>query len=316
MGPTPDRKEMRAPVAVTGANGFVGGHLVETLRVAGLDVRPCARELLAQIDSLDNGTWGPLRGCAAVVHLAARAHVLEEHSDSAIAVYRQANRDLTLKLAQAAVAAGVGRFVFLSSIRVNGSSSSRPFRPEDAPRPEEPYAISKYEAELALWKIAQDTGLQVVIVRPPLIYGPGVKANFRRLLKLAALGLPLPLASVVSLRSLLGVRNLCDLLRVCLDHPAASGRTLLVSDGEDIALPTLIRELAAGMGRHARLFPVPVRILRILAACVGKGTTFDKLTASLQVDASATFAALDWRPPVPLRDGLRETARWFAESPR
>ena len=311
-----DRKPMRLPVVVTGATGFVGGHLVDTLRMAGLDVRPCAREPLGQIDSRDSGTWDFLRGSAAVVHLAARAHVLEEHSNSAIAVYRQVNRDLTLKLAQAAVAAGVSRFVFLSSIRVNGSSSSRPFRPEDAPRPEEPYAISKYEAELALWKIAQDSGLEVVIIRPPLVYGPGVKANFRRLLKLAASGLPLPLASVVSLRSLLSVHNLCNLLHVCLDHPAASGKTLLVSDGEDIALPALIRELAAGMGRRARLFPVPARILRMLAACAGKGTTFDKLTASLQVDASETFAALGWRPPLPLRDGLRETARWFAESPR
>jgi len=306
--------ETCGPVAVTGSSGFVGTHLLSALQARGFQVCTLGRSTLGEIARCDLGERVPLRACEAIIHLAARAHVLDDRSVSLLELYRKANRDTTLKLARAASEAGVRRFVFVSSIRVNGSSSSRPFGPGDVARPEEPYAISKHEAEVGLWKIAETTGLEVVVVRPPLVYGPGVKANFRRLLRLAALGVPLPLASIDGLRSLIGVRNLCDLLRRCVDHRAAPGRTLLVSDGEDIALPTLVRELAAGMGRPARLFSMPPGLLRALANLVGKGATFDKLTASLQVDASETFEVLSWRPPVSLREGLRETARWFADS--
>jgi nucleoside-diphosphate-sugar epimerase len=308
-----DRSAEGGPVIVTGGTGFVGGHLIRTLQASGMQVRPLGRSDLERIAASEHGAE-LLKGRGSVVHLAARAHVLDDTSSSLLDVYRRANRDTTLNLARAAAAAGVSRFVFVSSIRVNGSSSSRPFRADDAPCPDEPYAISKLEAELGLWRIAEETGLEVVVIRPPIVYGPGVKANFRRLLKLAASGLPLPLASFGGLRSLIGLRNLCDLLRTCIEHHSAPGRTLLVSDGDDIALPALMGELAAGMGRPARLFSMPLGLLRALAALAGKGDTLDKLAASLQVDATETFDVLGWRPPVPLRDGLRETARWFADS--
>jgi nucleoside-diphosphate-sugar epimerase len=302
-----------AAVAVTGATGFVGGHLVRALQAAGIDVRPMPRDALERI-AAGGRAEAALHGCRSVVHLAARAHVLDETDPSALDVYRQANRDTSLILARCAAQARVQRFVFVSSIRVNGSSSTRPFRSGDPPCPQEPYAISKLEAETGLWGIGQETGLEVVVIRPPLVYGPGVKANFRRLLGLAASGLPLPLGSIGGCRSLIGVRNLCDLLRVCLDHASAPGQTFLASDGRDISLPSLIRELAAAMGRPARLFPAPAGVLRSLAAIVGKRATFDKLTASLQVDATETFDRLGWRPPVRLEDGLRETARWFQQT--
>lgn len=298
-------RETAAVVAVTGGSGFVGGHLVRSLAAAGADVRLIDRNRLTSVSSL--------AGVGAIVHLAARAHVLGETSDALLELYRAVNRDLTLQLARAASAADVRRFVFVSSIRVNGSSSVRPFRPEDPPSPDEPYAISKLEAEQGLWKIARDTGLEVAVVRPCLVYGPGVKANFKRLLRLAATGLPLPLGAVDGMRSLVGVRNLADLLCTCLHHPSAPGQVWFASDGEDISLPDLIQELAAGMGRRARLIRVPPALVRGLAALLGQAATFDKLTASFQVDASATFATLGWRPPVSLRDGLRETALHYSQ---
>lgn len=301
-----------APVFVTGGTGFVGAHLVGSLKAAAIDVRLLARDRLQRVMAGDDAR-GLFDGGGAVIHLAARAHVLGETSDALLDLYRAVNRDLTLKLARAAAASGVRRFVFVSSVRVNGSASVRPFRPEDTPRPDEPYALSKHEAEQGLWEVATATGLEVVVVRPPLVYGPGVKANFRRLLRLAASGLPLPLGAVGGMRSLVGVRNLCDLLTVCVASPAAPGQMFFASDGEDISLPSLIRELAAGMGRRARLVSVPVPLVRGLAAVVGQAATFDKLTASLQVDASETFARLGWRPPVPLREGLHETARSYVE---
>lgn len=286
--------------------------MIEALAGGNVELRLLDRQALARIAA--GVRDDALCGADAVLHLAARAHVLEESGDSQLEVYRAANRDLTLRLARQAAAAGVRRLVFVSSIRVNGSSAARPVHADDVPRPDEPYAISKLEAEVGLWKISAETGLEVVVVRPPLIYGPRVKANFRRLLGLAASGLPLPLASVAGWRSLLGVRNLCHLLCVCLEHPAAAGKTFLASDGEDIPLPALIRELAEGMGRPSRLFPAPVGLLRWLAAMAGKASTFEKMTASFRVDPVETFRTLGWSPPVPLRQGLHETARWFANA--
>lgn len=315
MSAGPDLRRRCKAVAVTGAGGFVGGHLVGALDDAGYEVRRLSR--IALEAASEGGADAVLAGCDAVVHLAGRAHVLdEERGDALLDVYRRTNRDSTLQMAHAAARNGVQRFVFVSSIRVNGSASTRPFRPEDAPQPDEPYAISKHEAEVGLWKVAAEAGLEVVVVRPPLVYGPGVKANFMRLMALVRSGIPLPLASVQGRRSLIGVRNICDLLRICMEHPRAAGKVLLASDGEDVTLPDLIRLIAVGMERPARLFPMPLVLLRAIASVAGRRTALEKLSASLQVDASATFAALEWRPPVSLRAGIAETARWYMQQDR
>lgn len=303
-------------VLVTGASGFIGTHLVEHLSVMQREVRILSREAFAGLCSESGATMAGvfLRGCQAVVHLAARAHVLDETNAAALGLYRDINRDATFALARAAAAAGVRRFIFLSSIRVNGGTTQRLFQPSDTPAPEEPYAISKYEAEQGLWKIADDTGLEVVVVRPPLVYGPGVKANFLRLLKLSASGVPLPLGSVSGVRSLVSVWNLCDLIARCLDHPDAVGQTFLAGDDEDITLPNLVRTLAGGMGRPCRVFRSPPALVRAGAVGLGKGATFDKLTAPLQVDISETKRLLDWKPPMSLSEGLVRTAQWYAQA--
>ena len=300
-------------VAVSGVGGFVGANLAAELRERNWGVRRITSE---HLQSLMAGSFDALvvQNCTATLHLAARAHVTGSDESGLLDVYRTVNRDMTCALARAACNAGVKRFIFLSSVRVNGSQSDRPFRVGDPPKPEEPYAISKFEAEQALWKIASETGLEVVIIRSPLVYGPWVKANFLRLLKLAASGLPLPLRSIRGVRSLVSIWNLCDLLIRCIDHPAAPGRTLFAGDGEDIALPELIRRLARGMGRPCRMVAVPPAVVRGLAAVAGGVSTFDKLTASLQIDLTETCRVLDWTPPVPLAKGLERTAQWYAVS--
>lgn len=319
MTVTPEvrRLSQSGPVLVTGASGFIGRHLLEHSSATSTDVRTLPRDAFTalcesahKVDSVHQ----VLRGCSTVVHLAARAHVLEEQASPALLdIYRKTNVAGTHALARAAAALGVRRFIFVSSIRVNGGISRRPFQAADVPAPAEPYAVSKYEAELGLWDIARVTGLEVVVVRPPLVYGPDVKANFLRLLGLSASGLPLPLGAVSGLRSLISIWNLCDLLLCCATHPAAIGQTLLASDGEDISLPRLIRVLAAAMGRPCRVFRAPLSVVRAVAGMLGQRSTFDKLTASLQVDISATRDALGWEPPVPLHDGLTRTARWYRE---
>ena len=298
-------------VCVSGCSGFIGKHASKLLS-SHMRVVPMSRAELASELHHKRAMATALAGCDAVLHLAGRAHVLIETSSTPLADYRAANRDTTLALAKAASQAGVRRFVFVSSIGVNGASNSRPFRPGDAPAPEGHYAISKYEAELGLQEIAAKSGLQVAIVRAPLVYGPDVKGNFLRLLKLSASGIPLPLGSVPSVRSLVSVWNLCDLLIRCVEHPAATGRILFAGDGEDIALPHLVRTLADGMNQPCRLFPAPLAVMRAGAQALGKRVAFDRLTGSLRVDISETKRLLQWEPPLPLASGLLRTAQWYA----
>ena len=300
-------------VALSGATGFIGSVLHPELVRRGYEVLSVSR---AELEAMRNGADASenLAGCTAAVHLAARAHVLRETEVDPVTAFRVANRDTTLAFARACAKEGVGRFVFVSSIGVNGSSSTRPFRPDDPPAPEEPYAVSKLEAERDLSALASATGLEVVVVRPPLVYGPHAKGNFLRLLQLAAISLPLPLASISGKRSLLSVWNLSDLLIRCIEHPAAPGRVLLAGDGEDVELPELIRLLAAAMGRPGRLLAVPEGLLRTLTGLLGARRVFAKLTASLQVDISETRRVLEWTAPVSLRDGLVRTAQWYIES--
>ena len=306
-------------VLITGADGFVGGALCEALAASG---RPVKRALRAARPGVSNAVavgdiggetdWrAALEGAGVVVHLAARTHVLRETAADPLAEYRRVNLDGTRRLAQQAARSGVRRLVFVSSIKVNGEATERPFTEDDAPRPEDAYGISKWEAEQALARVAGETGLQTAVLRPPLVYGPGVKGNFLRLMGLVARGMPLPLASIANRRSLIGAGNLVDAIIKAIDVPAASGRAYLVSDGEDVSAPDLVRAIARALGVEPRLLPCPPALLRLGAALIGKRAELARLTGSLQADGSRARRELDWRPRLSLAQGLAETARWY-----
>ena len=306
-------------VLVTGADGFVGGALCEALAASARRVRRAVRVTRPGLtDTVASGDIGPdtdwrsaLEGVSSVVHLAARTHVLREAAADPLAEYRRVNLDGTRRLAQQAGRAGVRRLVFVSSIKVNGETTGRPFTEEDAPRPEDAYGISKWEAEQALARVAGETGLQVAVLRPPLVYGPGVKGNFLRLMGLVARGTPLPLSSIANRRSLIYVGNLVDAVIKAIDVPAAAGRAYLVSDGEDVSTPDLVRAIARALGIPPRLLPCPPAMLRLGAALTGKRAELARLTGSLQADGSRARRELDWRPRLTLAQGLAATARWY-----
>lgn len=317
-------------VVITGATGFVGRALLARMvRTTGWDPHPVVRaaaaappgtRALVVPEGLAPTTdWrGVLAGADAVVHLAARVHVMRETAADPLAEFRRVNVAGTERLARDAVAAGVRRFVFVSSIKVNGewTAQGRPFRAADAPAPRDAYGVSKAEAEAALWRIAAETGLEVVIVRPPLVYGPGVKANFRALLRLVARGVPLPLGAVRNLRSLVAVDNLADLLLTAVDHQAAAGRTFLASDDEDLSTPELLRRIGRALGRPARLVAVPPGLLRAAGGALGRGAQVQRLCASLQVDVTTTRAVLGWTPPLTVDEALAVTAGEFLAGQR
>jgi nucleoside-diphosphate-sugar epimerase len=253
-----------------------------------------------------------LDGIETVFHLAARVHVMHERAENGVALFRETNLAGTERLAHAAAIAGVRRFIYLSSIKVNGERTvGHPFSESDAPTPQDPYAISKWEAEQALWRIAEQSGMEVVIIRPPLIYGPGVKANFLRLLGWLHRGIPLPLASVNNQRSLIFLDNLVDALISCASHANAVNQTFLVSDGQDVSSPEMIRMLAAAMGKSDRLWPVPLRALRALGWLTGRVKEVDRLVESLQVDSSKIRRELGWMPPFSMEEGFRKTVAWY-----
>jgi nucleoside-diphosphate-sugar epimerase len=252
-----------------------------------------------------------LAGVDLIIHAAARAHVLHDTA-AAAKLYFETNEEGTKALAGAAAAAGVRRLVYLSSIKVNGEETSRaPYTAEDAPHPQDAYGESKWRAERALQEIAARTGLEAVVVRAPLVYGPRVRANFLRLMSWVERGWPLPLGAVCNRRSLVSIWNLCDLLVRTLDHARAAGRTWLVSDGEDVSTPELIRRIAHAMDRRVTLLPVPVSLLKLGAGLVGVGAEFGRLCGSLAVDSSRTRAELGWSPPLTLETGLARTSAWF-----
>jgi len=245
-----------------------------------------------------------LVGIDVVVHTAARAHVLKETAVNPLEEYRKVNVGFTTNLARQARQCKVKRFIYISSIGVHGVTSEQPFSVLDEPAPEEPYSVSKIEAEIALEKLCQSGGMELVIIRPPLIYGPGAPGNFGRMVQWLQSGIPLPLGAVNNLRSLINVDNLVDLIYLCLDHPAAAGQVLLACDGEDVSTPELLRRLGHAMGISPRLVPVPPTLLQLGAAIVGKRAMARRLTGSLQVDMSATIALLGWTPPLTLDQGL------------
>lgn len=314
----------RPKILVTGANGFIGKALCEKLLADGWPVVGAVRtdraagNLPAGIESLTIGDIGPhtrwkaaLSGVDSVIHLAARVHVLEEAESDAISAYRQVNVAGTQCLAQTAADMGVRRFIFMSSVKVNGDGKPAPYTEHDRPMPTDPYGISKYEAEQALQEISGRTGLELVVLRPPLVYGPHVKANFLQLLNLVAKGVPLPLARVKNKRSLVSMANLMDALTTCILHPKAAGRTYLVSDGADISVPGLIKKIALALGKPPLVFPFPIALLRLLAKILGKTDPVKRLLDSLTVNSSKIRSDLDWTPPFTMEDGLKETAKWY-----
>ncbi|MBP5107536.1 NAD-dependent epimerase/dehydratase family protein [Pseudomonas protegens] len=252
-----------------------------------------------------------LSGVDVVVHTAARAHVLNETATDPLAEYRKVNVDFTLNLARQCAQSQVKRFIYISSIGVHGVTSDRPFTVCDVPAPEEPYAISKIEAERGLENLCQTCDMELVIIRPPLVYGREAPGNFARMVGWISSGIPLPLGAVDNRRSLISIDNLADLILVCLDHPLAAGKILLASDGEDVSTSDLLRRVARAMGKPARLVPFPTTVLRVVAGLTGKKSMVRRLTSSLQVDMSSTTTLLGWTPPFTLDESL---ARCF-ESP-
>lgn len=308
-------KELGA-VLVTGATGFVGRALLPVLSRSGWEIQALTRQAFPQEFPIDRIEWHrvtgitadfPIVGCSAVVHLAARVHVMNESAADPLSEFRHVNVAGTERLARLAAAAGVRRFVYLSSIKVSGEETlaGQPFFADDSPHPEDPYGVSKHEAEIALLRVAAETGLEVVIIRPPLVYGPGVKGNFRTMLNWLRHGIPLPLASLNNRRSLVGLDNLCDLIRICLEHPAAANEIFLVSDGQDLSTSDLLRLAGDAMGCPARLFPFPSAWLERGAALLGKQSMARRLCGNLQVDIDKAKTMLGWSPSMDVQTGLR-----------
>lgn len=295
-------------ILVTGANGFVGRALCPALEHAGHRVRRGVRrprdaardDAITPIGDIDASTdWSQaLSGIDVVIHLAGRAHVMHETlaADAVRSAYFSTNADGTETLARSAAAAGARRIVFVSSIKVNGESTSgTPYRESDPPQPLDDYGRSKLEAERRLAAVARDTGIEHVIVRPPLVYGPGVKGNLARLIEIVERGIPLPFGAIDNRRSLIGLTNLVSVLRICAEHPAAAGKTFLLSDGRDVSTAELVHLIAAAMNRRARLVPVPASWLRAFARLTGSGA-LARLTGSLQIDSSLIRACTGWQP--------------------
>lgn len=310
-------------ILVTGASGFVGSAVVG--RLAG------EHEVIAAVRSMPSSShpraryapglslerpeaWdGALRGAEAVVHCAARVHQFDDRRAEAVSDYRRVNVDGTLALAKKSVELGVKRFVFLSSAKVNGESSDpgRPFRPDDAANPSGPYAASKLEAEEKLFELSEQTAMQVVVLRPPLVYGPGVRANFRTMMRLLWHRVPLPLGAVEAKRSLVFVDNLADLIATTLTHDAAGRCILFASDGDDLSVPEMLCRLGTALGRPALLFPVPPAVVGGAARLFGLSSAADRLLRWLQVDVSETGRELGWRPPIAVKEAFACTARYF-----
>lgn len=304
-------------VLLTGATGFVGRAVQQRImadeqynlsivarRVVGV---PSTVRALQIADLTANTDWSAaLVDQRVVIHAAARAHIMKDEVADPLAEYRKVNVEGTLNLARQAAAAGVKRFIYISSIKVNGEQTQlgKPFTADDKPAPEDAYGVSKAEAEEGLWQIAKETGMLLVIIRPTLVYGFGVKGNFASMNNLVAKGLPLPLGAVHNQRSLVALDNLVDLIITCIDHPAAANQVFLAADGEDISTSSLLRGVGKAMGKPARLIPVPAWMLQLGATLLGKKAVAQRLLGSLQVDITKAHDVLGWKPPLTVEQGL------------
>jgi UDP-glucose 4-epimerase len=314
-------------ILVTGATGFVGHALCNVLAQSGRTVRAALRsDRVASSDIVENVVVGDIAttadwaralvGVDSVVHLAARAHVLYD-ADANSDLYIETNARGTQRLASAAAEAGVRRFVYLSSVKVNGEETTgSAFTSWDDPHPQDAYGRSKWLAERHVMEVAAKTGMEVAIVRSPLVYGPGVRANFLRLMRWVDMGWPLPLGAIENRRSLVNIWNLCDLLVRVLERTAAPGRTWMVSDDDDLSTPELIRRIGRAMGRSVRLLPVPVGILRAVGGLMGRGAEVARLCGSLAVDIEQTRRELGWSPPVTVDEALARTVNWYLSEGR
>lgn len=314
---------MQDRILVTGASGFVGQALCAELLRRGCPMRAAVRHqmgakttpmpvsVVGDINA-DTDWTAALEGASTVIHLAARVHVMSDTVADPLAEFRQINVAGTERLARSAAAGGVKRLVYVSTIKVNGEETrdGRKFSAADPAAPQGDYGVSKWEAEQALHRVAAETGLEVVILRPPLLYGPGVKGNFAQMLGAIARHLPLPFASIHNRRSLIYVGNLVDALIACATHPAAAGQTFLLCDGEDVSTPDMLRKLAACMGVPPLLFPCPPALLQLLGKLAGKPEQLKRLLGSLQIDDDKIRSDLNWAPPYSLLQGLQATAEW------
>jgi UDP-glucose 4-epimerase len=314
-------------VLLTGASGFVGAAVqARLLDDPGYAVRSVYRRLplspfagleVCQVQGLEpHNDWQPaLEGVDVIIHCAARVHVMDEREADPLEAFRRVNVRGTLRLAEQAAESGVRRFIYLSSIKVNGEGTlpGHPFSADDLPAPVDPYGISKLEAEQALLRLAAEMQMEVVIIRPVLVYGPGVKANFRSMMAWLNRGAPLPLGTITNKRSLVALDNLVDLIVTCIHHPCAANQVFLVSDDEDLSTSELLRRMARALGQPARLLPLPMWLLNVFAQILGKKAVSQRLCGSLQVDINKTKTLLEWTPVISVNGALEKTAKDFLE---
>lgn len=310
---------MKRSVFLTGATGFIGEKLLRRLRVDGGVVTAAVRRDSASAKTVvpplflfnnlssDQSWLDGVVGHDVVVHCAALAHMMRATPEDIAVNFKETNLHGTIQLARESADLGIRRFVFISSIKVNGESTSigQRYQEDDAPEPEDPYGLSKLEAERELMELSARTGMEVVIIRPPLVYGPGVKGNFATMIKLVEKGLPLPLGAVHNKRSLVGIDNLVELIIRCIDHPKAANQVFLAGDGVDLSTTELLRGVGEAMGKPARLIPFPAGLLQFGATVLGKKAIAQRLLGSLQVDISKACEMLDWTPPYTVEEGLR-----------
>jgi nucleoside-diphosphate-sugar epimerase len=330
----PGNQKQNLCVLITGATGFVGRRLTEYLLSQYPDIhlrlavrKPIGNDPINLVsrpqvhyevvgDINPQTDWSDaLNGVDVVIHLAARVHVMQDHASDPLQEYRQANTASSIHLAQAAAKAGVKRFIYLSSIKVNGeaTNSGRPFSEDSLPAPMDPYGVSKWEAELGIEKICLQTGMEFVVIRPPLIYGPGVSANFKKLMQLVAKGLPLPLGAIHNQRSMLALDNLISFIDVAISHPEAANQRFLLSDGQDLSTTQLLKLLAKGLQRDVWLLPIPSALLNIAAKVVGQSAASERLLGSLQIDSSKARQLLQWNPPLSVEEGIALTAEHYLQ---